>query len=545
MIAELVYAGILLASYGYHRWQEYQAKKDSELDEVEKPFNEVSIPRVDEGAPIPLVYGRCRVRSPILAWVSTPYQGGITPPGSGDLYFSVPTNSIGYAASMFLLAGIPFQNGTNRIYRAWVSERALQEFPASHFGVGAAQVTLPELTGEGNFEGGPVGGSFTPGDRECWIGTPLFFDNGLNTKRTDETNMWIEGRLEFLNGNDDQQLTDGVGNALTVAAQVMMADGIAASDIPNYRRRLGIFLYGMPDGLGEAVPEKWHIGLSPSLPALQFEMSSYPEGFGLAGTRTIGQEANPADVIYDLLTSPLKLNLPAASVDIASFTTAAITLLNEADGYSRSIEEIRSADEHIYEILKQIDAVLYVDPRTLRWTIKLIRADYDPAAAPHFTPSNCTLERWALSGHTGVVNKIRVPFSNRQEHYREGNGEASNDANAVGQSGEVNELVVPMYGICTQASADSHAERELSARSRPVAIARIVAGPRHAYLTPGTAAALSWPELGVSGMMFRIAKINRGTIGNESVTIDLIQDFAQLNRGAFDLVEYPGVPAHR
>lgn len=529
-LIEIGYGAFLFGSYVYHRWRSMRDRP--------KPAREITMPRTEEGTIYPLLYGRCRITAPVIAWTGTPYNAG--------------TVGTTYQIPIFFILGIPFRNGTNGLRQIWMSDLPLGDVPTDIWGIGNPQPqTLADLTGLGTSSPALSYGGYEQ---------PAVVTNRGSLSETDG-GIVLGGSVEFLNGNDDQLMVSGA-TSLTMTAQRMTGDftdphgtndtgTIPVANIPDYRRRLGVFLYA--EQIGELGPSitggfrnGWSFGPTNSVPPVAFEVTSYPEGTGLAGTRTIGQEANPADVIYDLMTDDLKLGIPHVYMDVPSFTAAAVTLLDEEHGYSRAIEDAQEADDHIYEILKQIDAVLYEDPTTLKWKLKLVRPDYDPNEVPHFTPSNCNLLKWELRGHTGIPNKIRVVFKDRQEDYRDNSATADNQANAVGQNGEVNEIVVNMPGICTKALAETVAVRELSAVGRPFATCRIEASRGTAStLCPGDVIAFSWPDLEVSRMLFRVAKPSRGSLKEGSVILDLIQDAFVVRRGVLDEAEVPGVPPHK
>src|SRR5436190_23064031 len=62
MLIELgIAAGFLTAKYIYEGFTQPKRKI--------KKLTEIEIPRTDAGAPLPKIYGRCRVRQPILTWL--------------------------------------------------------------------------------------------------------------------------------------------------------------------------------------------------------------------------------------------------------------------------------------------------------------------------------------------------------------------------------------------------------------------------------------------------------------------------------------------
>lgn len=503
MFIEIAAAAWIIGSFVYHRL----------YDKKPSVNRRVTVPVIEEGAIYPIIYGRCRVQAPVLAWIGKPHIAqfnGVDP----DLY----------CVGMFFLMGIPFLNGNQKLYTIWVSDLRMERNDAvfPHHG-------LDDLTGDGFDEPTSkptVVSNISPG-------SPSMFD---------DAGGFIGGHVEFLNGNDQQVMTAGGFPVTRVAKHMVAAEtgGVPVNTIPGYRRHLSVFMFapyvigGGHDYDTDPVSNPgfgWSLGPSAQVPSIQFEVSSYPEGTGLAGNNKVGQEANPADVIWDLLTAEMKLAMPFSRVDFASFEACAIKLLNEGHGYSRSLEEISNADDHIVDILRQIDAVLYEDPVDLKIKIKLIRGDYTLASIPSFDRTTCTVSNWNLSGWTGVPNKVRVVFNDRQFHYKENSATAQNMANAVGQDGEERELVLHFPGVCTLALAQVIASRELSAHSRPLATCKITVDRSYWRLVPGDVLALSYDEYGISDMLFRIGAVHRGDATDGSIHLECIQDFFFTHRG--------------
>lgn len=506
---EIAVGTFLLGQFIYHRWIE---DKDQS-----KPRTEIEVPKFEEGAVYPIVYGRCRIDSPVLAWIGTPHTANF--------------NSLGvitYCVSMYYLIGIPFLNGTNRLHAIWASDMLMQR--------GAALTSTVDLS---DLSGAAIDDDPPPEGIAAVYGFQIFED----------TNEMIGGRVEFLNGNDAQVLVSGSTPLTRVAKHMAHSEtgSVSLADIPGYRGHMSAFLYnpfvvGLGGDFGYLDPPAsllgfgWSIGASPAVPSMSFEVSSYPEGTGLAGNRQINLEANPADVIYDILTGELKLAIPHARVDITSFTSVAQTLLSEEHGYSMALDTAQDAREIIGDILKQIDGVIYEDPADMLIKIKLVRGDYNPATLLNLNPTNTrALEQVALGGWTNVVNKVRVVYRDRQFNYKENSAVAHNMANAVGQDGQVREVVLQMPGVCTAALAETIAERELTARSRPIMKCRAIVGRAFRGINPGDVVTVTWPRANVSNVLFRVAQVNRGTLENGDISLDLIQDFNYQHRGSLQV----------
>ncbi len=478
------------------------------------PAKDLTLPRTDDGAPISFIYGRCMSRAPIVAWVGSP--GAIADPGglTGDTFWQ--GSPFLYDFEALYIVGIPFSgiNSDNRVHAIYAGEQKIPDIgstahPTSPTFTALPYVALGDLQGDGGYE---------------WLTRPCNVSAHPDIAATQGAEFEIGGLVEFLNGNTDQQLVNPTTPfAPTTVAGERMSEVTDPSLIPGYRGYMCMFLGG--------VDERWGIGSSPQVQNYSFECSSYPAS-GFYGTQ-IGDEANPADVIYDLLTGTLgKLSLSTALIDSVTFTAAATTLYNEGHGYSRAIDNLQTADEIIGEILQQIDAVIYEDPSDSLIKIKLVRADYDPLEALSITTENCqALTNAAAGGWTGRTNKVRIVFTDRANSYSEGSATSQNQANAVGQNGIVEETILQMPGVCTQELADDLAGRELAALSRPIFKCSAQVDRTFLRTVPGDVVSLSWPLWNISNLMMRVAGVTRGTNEDGTIRLDLLQDLFYVHRG--------------
>ena len=498
---DLAIVGFMVGEYVYHRWMD---PSDSPPSNAEKNFK---IPRVDGGAPHSLLYGRCRVQQPVLAWIDTPKSmagssiTGLVPSGANAQW--------AYGLDMFYVLGIPFEGSgsASRVYNMWAGDRLLN--------VAAVGGSLSSLDGNRTFNSGT--GLWDHAD----VGGGL------------DANTIIFGQLEYLNGNPSQVLIDSGGTAQSAAGVRMLDAGLDYTLVPAYRNFLSVFLYGAFSGTGF----RWIVGPSASVDSYSFEVQSLPTSWlgpnqqvaTLDGDLTVQNgDANPVDVLYDALTGTRgKLGLATSLVDTASFAAAAATLDAEGNGYSRAWQEDqRPISEMISEILQQVDGVLYEDPSTGTVKIKLVRDDYDITAVPLINPDNCEgLKNFAAGGWTDIVNKVVLTFTNRDDGYKDGTATAQNQANAVGQDGTVRVVKLAMPGICSQALADEVAQRELAARCRPMMKCKAIVSRDFFATCPGDVVRLSWPEYGLSNVPMRVANVNRGTLEDGRIELDLLQDY--------------------
>lgn len=484
-------------SWAYHKLTD--EPKETPVPERE----EFAIPITEPGSAIPHVFGRVRIRRPILAAHLPPTKS----------YAIIGTSHeegepLDYGMNMFFVLGAGFPDGTQKLHVIWHGDLALVAEPPG-------STALDELTGDGSFE--------TPAELQYLI------SNGGG---------YIGGKVEFLNGNSAQLLVESTTpyNALTVAGENLAFIAGGGSTIPGYRGVLSCMLY---EAIGS---DQWTIGRSPNIPAYSFEVSSYPAS-PLYLQKIGDDDCNPADVIWRILTGGMgMLGLPAAWLDHASFLRAAETLHNEGHGYSRAITEHMSAQELLADVLKQIDAVLFVRPLTGLIEIKLIRYDYTASSLPTVNPDNCArLERFEAGGLVGLPNKIRVKFTDRAHDYAVGSAQTHSFVAAVGQSAQGAEMEKTYVGCMTQELADQLAARDLQSYGRPLTkCSAYVSRDLFENTCPGDVVKLQWPEYNVN-LLMRVGNVDRGGRDENTMRLDLIQEYFNTHRFEPDGA---GLPTH-
>lgn len=487
-----------------------RALYDAYTYKEKRPEGEVAIPRTEEGAGVPLIFGRCRIREPLLVAVTDPNVDWAFVSGSHS-----EGDPVDYCMDMLFILGIPFERSTNTMHTIYVGDQPL----VTPFG----NVALEQLTGRG--QASPV----TIADDRSGL---TFERPALVQHLFDNQQGKIGGRVEFLNGNELQELADNTfpydpktfaAHRLTVEAFASAPTAAAsAGEIPGLRGYLSCFLFDFPSDFNH----QWFVGRSPQVGAYSFDVSSFPI-YGIAPR--IGFDANPSDVIYSLLTGTLgKLGLDVSQIDIGSFTEAAYILWTENHGYSRVFEAGMSGREMIEDVLRQIGGILYEDPATGLIVLKLIRALDSLAGVREINVSNCeTLEnfRSVTAGNAAnLPNMIRVKYTDRSNGFREDSAQTNNLAGSAGQSAESIPLTIEFKGCCERTLAEQLASRELDIRSRPLKTCTAVVDRTFWDVPPGGVVRLTWAPLGIS-MLMRV--VGRNVMGpkSNSIRLDLVQEF--------------------
>lgn len=480
MWLEIAEGALLLGAFVYHRWIEDHPTTSLGLQKI-------TTPTVTLGAPVPLIYGRCLVRSPILLW-----SGNQVTPGGG----------VGdYSIDLVFCVGLPFYNGT-----------------ASFNGLYAGDVPMN------------AGTTAVPGDPP-----------GLNRQLLLANLSTPTGIIGCISGNGageywggaSSQICWGPGLAAGQDTFLNQVSGTLGDTRPGLRRMVICLLGGRGGAGAPPPPGPWIIGQSPSVSSYSFEVTSNRALFG----NLHSNEADPAAVIADILTGRHgKLGLDSSVIDTASFQASSNTLFSEVHGYSRAVDQATDASEIITDILKQTDGVMYQEPTTGKIVYKLVRPPADVSALADINPDNAEAagDGWySVQGWAELPNAVEVTFTDRSNRYQSGTVTAQNPAGIAAAGNRIRKLSRSYPGCCTAALAGKLAARELAANARPAVKATLTVGRSFYLKRPGDAVTLTWPELGINKIVMRVARVNLGRPGNGKITLDLIRDVSGVTVGAF------------
>lgn len=451
-------------------------------------------PRTEEGSIIPLIYGTCRVRSPVVLW-------------AGNWFPAPAGGQFTYTLSMLWGIGVPFFDGFAELASIYAGTNLLELIS------GIA----------GDTHGHPGRHPFTTNS-----GSEMFGGPGKGGG--------IDGFVEFFDGRRFQQISDGLndGNDRTYVEEYQTGD-TPASPAPGYQTSsIDASLIPGYRGIALAFMFIWEIGEAPNMLPYSFIVKSLSALSASDLGNSLTDDADPAAVIYDLLTSPWgKLGLPTTKVDLASFQAASLTLFNEGHGYSRSIEAAEEATSIVQDVLHQIGGVLYEEPETGKIELHLIRNDYSLPALEDINPNNAVLSNYSIQSSSETINQVRVKFTDRANAYADGVVIGQNGANVVKQGGRLRSMDVDYPGCCVRDLAQKLASRDLAAVSRPMAVATVVTNRSFYRARPGVVYTLTWPSLGISGMVMRVAHVDLGQLHTNAIRIELVRDMFDVNLGAF------------
>lgn len=319
-------------------------------------------------------------------------------------------------------------------------------------------------------------------------------------------------------------------------------------DLPAYRGVCHAVLRGGPRGgvgFGGGLPlpqltSGMYLGTSPYLKPISFVVRATPNTLGLvAGRQNIGGDANPACMLYEILTNTRwGLAIPAGQIYTASFVAAGDALYAESLGLSMLIDQQAAGFDLVGEILRHIDGVIYTDPESGLLSLKLARADYVVASLPVLDQSNAELTKLSRPSWDDLKNVVKVRYLDRAANFSDRVAQAQDLSQIDLRGGEVSEEDFPFRGISNAAAAQKRAASLLKTVAYPLAPFQAVANRQLAKLRPGDVVRLNWPNLGILNMVARVTRLRDGEVRDGKIVVDGVEDVF-----AVDWTAYPAPAA--
>lgn len=440
---------------------------------------EFQVPTAEEGRAIPVAFGTCQLKGPNVVWWGDLKIDPIKKKSGGFLGIGAKKVTVGYKYSVGMMLAL-CHGAVDELISIMVGDKD----------TGAAIV--------------PVG---SPENyREATIDKPDLFGG-------DEKEGGIKGVARFYRG-------------LTTQASDSYLTSKFGATAPAYR------------GLCYCVLPQVYVGTTQYIKNWSFVVRRCPTPSGFdAAKADIAGDANPVHMIFEAMTDPdYGLGIPAGRFNLATWTAAASTIFTEGLGMSILLDADTTADQFIAEVLKTIDGVLYTDPATGLWTIKLARADYDPATLTEFTVDDLVdAPEWSRGLWSETVNEIKVEYTDRNANFQTRVAQVQETANYAVQGVTASETM-QFRGVSTMANALKLAMREIKTHSYPLAQFRLKVNRKAWALRPGSPFKLTWaPPSGTafSGMVLRVTSIRYGALESGEIEIEAVEDVFGVSATAY------------
>lgn len=170
-----------------------------------------------------------------------------------------------------------------------------------------------------------------------------------------------------------------------------------------------------------------YIGKQSTIPTTWLELQNCPDNLGLG---QIGEDANPAEVLYEIHTNQdWGLAESAEQLDIEALIQIGQTLAEEKIGISVQLNSKSDAASLIDTICEHINAVKYADPRTGKIVFKLIRDDYDTEELQVVDVTNASNITFTRLDWTQTISNVSAAYTDRKANYEESTVPAVDAAN--------------------------------------------------------------------------------------------------------------------
>lgn len=431
------------------------------------------VPTAEEGRPIGLIFGTCKVSGPNVTWWGDLKVKAIKASTGGFLGIGSKSYTVGWKYYLGMQMALSCE--IDELVDIIIGEKSLGISASYAEGGTTLHIDKPDLFGGAQKEGG------------------------------------ISGDVDFYFGSDTQ-----LGNSYLA--------GVVGSAVPGYR------------GVCHAILRRCYIGTQPYLKTWEWVVrrTRVPDGF--SGQGNINGDANPAFIIATLLTRPREKGgrgVPIARIDVASFNAGAATHAAEGFGLSINMDKAQSADNWIQEVCRHVDAAVYTDQETGLITYKPIRADYDPTTIPAFGPDDLKeapeINRPSWSE---TLNRVVIRYNSRANGFTVATAQDRDPANRAIR-GEEALGVFDFFGASNATIAQKIATRERRTHAYPLASLNLTLNRRAWKLRPGSPFRLVFPAMDVS-MICRVANIKYGTFESGAITVEAAEDIFATPPATYD-----------
>lgn len=289
-----------------------------------------------------------------------------------------------------------------------------------------------------------------------------------------------------------------------------------------------------------------YIGKTATIPELWVEVHNVPNNLGLGA---IGEDANPSEVIYEILINQdWGCGVQPSYIDINSLITMGEKLKEEKLGISIQISNETTAGDVINSICDHIGAVKFIDPVEGKVRFKLIRDDYDIDDLIVLDETNCSFCEFVRTDWSEVLTGVTANYTEADSMYEQGSVPVYDRANQIILEGQVS-IKKEDFAFFTNASnARYAAEREQMSQGYPLATVSLTANRQASNLRIGDCFILKWKPYGIGSMVFRIIEIDVGDLVDGKVQIEALEDvfsFSKTNfmfNGGSEWTETPNFP---
>lgn len=428
-------------------------------------LNPDNFPRATENAPIPLVLGKVRMNAPNTIWYGNFRSVPIKERIRVSLFKKV-TVIVGHDYYIDIDLALAMGPGV-AMTKIFVDDK--------EFWTGTTSITAPTAINKSDlsfFGGKKEGGGFTI--------------NGT----------YYCGSLDLAQQPVDSHLTSVFG----------------AGVVPAYL------------GTAHIVIPNMYIGETPQLRKMAFLLECYTNSLGITNNGKIGEDMNPAEAIYQIMTDKWRgMGVDPSNIDLVRLKAMGETLYTEGNGCSIVVTAEQDGKKLITEILRQVDGIAHQDPETGKIVFDLIRDDYDIDDIPEFDENDIVeITSFSRTSWSGVYSQIKITHPQRD---KESSAVAiAQDPGIFAMLGKLKTTTISMPFVYDKSNANRIASRERSQLSIPLFNMTIEFKRTANTLRPGKVFKISWPKYGFQNLVLRVGNFDLGSLLDGKIIVNCIQD---------------------
>lgn len=337
---------------------------------------------------------------------------------------------------------------------------------------------------------------------------------GTNTNWPIKTILWARRSVEVPTGNP-RLLTVEAENGCVVFVNGIEVGSVNRSNVQIGDNQNNTFQFTLPAGATSEVAVKGFDEVTPSGGGTYLRIRLEAPG---------AFDMNPAHIIREcLVDANWGMGYQAADIDDEAFQYAADLLYNEGFGISLLWDRQVPIEDFIKEVLKHIDAALYVTRDTGKFKLRLVRDDFVKAELLHLNDGNVEkVDNFSRPLFGELVNSITVNYWDTMT------GKTASitvqDIAMVQTQGATINTTLEYPGITRGRLASRVASRDLKSLSAPIITCTVYANAVGADLELGEPFVLDWPEYGVEDTVMRVTNIAFGDGKTSKVRIICTQD---------------------
>jgi len=259
-------------------------------------------------------------------------------------------------------------------------------------------------------------------------------------------------------------------------------------------------------------------------------------------SQAVSADMNPAHIIRECLINAVwGMGYAEADIDDTSFTAAANTLFDEKLGMSLLWDTESTIEDFISTVCKHINASIYVNRRTGKFILKLIRFDYVFPFLRQFGVYNVTsVSDYQRVQFGELINAVTVQYWDSVT--RNTATVTVQDIAAIAMQGSQISTTVKYDGLTNSNIASKIAQRDLKVLGTPLVSCTVYTNNNAIDLNIGDCFTLTWPDYQMLDMVMRVTGIGYGDGKSNRIRLTCVQDVFFMPTTAFIAPTPPLIP---